>query len=97
MREVGLRTGSSPQYLNAYLNGIQFVLLALEGKLTRMGDRVSKAEVMEAMYEYHELAMRLRKRVRARAASGEPDSVLEWEADDNGEGDAGDDDSFVQR
>ncbi|MDX1611836.1 MAG: hypothetical protein R3185_05665 [Candidatus Thermoplasmatota archaeon] len=52
-----------PAYINAYLNGMQFVLLALEGKLDELEDP-SKEEVLEAMYEYHELASRMRDRTR---------------------------------
>ena len=50
-------------YLNAYLNGMQFVLLALEGRLGQLDD-VDKQDIMEIMYEYHELAMRMRERSR---------------------------------
>ena len=81
MSAAGMHVGGGAQYLNAYLNGMQFVLLALEGKLARMG-APSKDELIEAMYEYHELAMSLRERLRERVASLDPDPPAEWGTDD---------------
>lgn len=52
-----------PAYLNAYLNGMQFVLLALEGRLSDLEDP-SPAEIRDAMHEYHEMAHRMRQRSR---------------------------------
>jgi hypothetical protein len=52
-----------PEYLNAYLNGMQFVLLALEGHAEELDG--SEAEtVREFLDEYHEIAMRMRERAR---------------------------------
>ncbi|HEX9766255.1 MAG TPA: hypothetical protein VGA36_05795 [Nitriliruptorales bacterium] len=51
-------------YLNAYLNGMQFVLLALEGRLAQSSE-TTREDIMEVLYEYHELAMRMRERARS--------------------------------
>lgn len=53
----------SPEYMNAYLNGMQFVLLALEGRIEEL-DAESEEAMREALTEYHELAMRMRERAR---------------------------------
>ncbi len=49
--------------MNAYLNGMQFILLALEGRIEEL-DEDSEETMREALVEYHELAMRMRERVR---------------------------------
>lgn len=53
----------STEYMNAYLNGMQFILLALEGKIAEL-DGESEEAMREAISEYHEMAMRMRERVR---------------------------------
>lgn len=53
----------TPEYVNAYLNGIQFVLLALEGRMDDL-DEGNREVVREFLDEYHELAMRMRERSR---------------------------------
>ena len=50
-------------YMNAYLNGMQFILLALEGRLEQL-QTPSKEHITEVLYEYHELAMRMRERAQ---------------------------------
>lgn len=52
-----------PAYVNAYLNGMQFILLALEGRIQEMEDP-DKEELIAALYEYHEMASRMRDRSR---------------------------------
>lgn len=49
--------------MNAYLNGMQFILLALEGRIEQL-DAEGQEVMREAVTEYHELAMRMRERVR---------------------------------
>lgn len=49
--------------MNAYLNGMQFILLAIEGRLEEL-DGDSQDEMREVLSEYHDLAMRMRERVR---------------------------------
>ncbi len=53
----------SPEYMNAYLNGMQFILLALDGRVEKL-DEEGQEVMREALTEYHELAMRMRERVR---------------------------------
>lgn len=53
----------TPEYLNAYLNGMQFVLLALEGRMDDL-DGEDRAEMRAFLDEYHEIAMRMRERAR---------------------------------
>jgi hypothetical protein len=53
----------TPEYLNAYLNGMQFVLLAIEGRIDEFDDE--ERETLRAFLdEYHEIAMRMRERSR---------------------------------
>lgn len=52
-----------PEYLNAYLNGMQFVLLALEGHMEEF-DGAEQETVRSFLDEYHEIAMRMRERAR---------------------------------
>lgn len=52
-----------PAYLNAYLNGMQFILLALEGRLSEE-DEPGVEDLRAAMQEYHEMAHRMRQRSR---------------------------------
>lgn len=52
-----------PEYLNAYLNGMQFVLLALEGRLEQL-DEDSQETLREVLDDYHQMAMRMRDRAR---------------------------------
>lgn len=52
-----------PEYMNAYLNGMQFVLLALEGRVEEL-EGSERENVREFLDEYHELAMRIRERAR---------------------------------
>lgn len=52
-----------PEYLNAYLNGMQFLLLAIEGRLAEL-DEESAAQMREVLEEYHDMAMRMRERSR---------------------------------
>lgn len=61
MESLGGKRLGGTAYMNAYLNGMQFVLLALEGRLSD-ADEVGKDEVLALLYEYHELAMRMRER-----------------------------------
>lgn len=49
--------------MNAYLNGMQFILLALDGRVEQL-DQEGQEVMREALTEYHELAMRMRERVR---------------------------------
>lgn len=53
----------TPEYVNAYLNGMQFVLLALEGRMEEFDD-ADREIVRGFLDEYHELAMRMRERTR---------------------------------
>lgn len=53
----------TPEYLNAYVNGIQFVLLALEGRMEELDDDEREA-LRGFVDEYHELAMRMREQAR---------------------------------
>lgn len=53
----------TPEYVNAYLNGMQFVLLALEGRVEDL-DGDERAAMRAFLDEYHELAMRMRERTR---------------------------------
>lgn len=52
-----------PEYLNAYLNGMQFVLLALEGRVEQL-DEDSQETLREVLDDYHQMAMRMRDRAR---------------------------------
>ena len=52
-----------PEYLNAYLNGVQFVLLALEGRMEEL-EASDQEAIREFLDEYHELAMEMRERAR---------------------------------
>lgn len=52
----------TPEYLNAYLNGMQFVLLALEGRIDELDGE--EDELRAFLDEYHEIAMRMRERAR---------------------------------
>jgi len=47
--------------LNAYVNGMQFILLALEGRLEEETD-LDEADLRDFMDEYHQMAMRIRSR-----------------------------------
>lgn len=52
-----------PEYMNAYLNGMQFILLAIEGRLAELDDE-SEEQMREVLNEYNDLAMRMRERAR---------------------------------
>lgn len=52
-----------PEYLNAYLNGMQFILMAIQGRVEEL-DEESQETMREVLSEYHDLAMRMRERVR---------------------------------
>lgn len=54
---------ATPEYMNAYLNGMQFVLLALEGRIEDL-DGKDREDLRSFLDEYHELAMRMRERAR---------------------------------
>lgn len=54
---------AKPEYMNAYLNGMQFILMAIEGRLSEL-DPESEEEMRELLQEYHDLAMRMRERAR---------------------------------
>lgn len=53
----------SPEYMNAYLNGMQFVLMALQGRLEEL-DEESQEALQEVLHDYHEMTMRMRDRIR---------------------------------
>jgi hypothetical protein len=53
----------TPEYLNAYLNGMQFLLLAIEGRLEEL-DEESRETMREVLEEYHQMAVRMRNRAR---------------------------------
>ncbi len=55
---------AGPEYLNAYLNGMQFILMALEGRLQEELDEENLERAQRALYEYHEMAQRMRDRSR---------------------------------
>lgn len=68
VREMGGKSVSGrgmqrPEYLNAYLNGMQFVLLALEGRMDEL-DEEQQQTVRAFLEEYHALSMRMRERAR---------------------------------
>lgn len=49
--------------MNAYLNGMQFLLLALEGRVEDLeGD--DREKIREFLDEYHQMAMEMRERAR---------------------------------
>lgn len=49
--------------MNAYLNGMQFILLAIEGRMEDL-DEENREVMREVLQEYHDLSMRMRERVR---------------------------------
>lgn len=59
------RRSRDPSYLNAYANGIQFALLAIEGRLRDL-DTLDPLTLRSAIDEYHRMAMRLRARAGER-------------------------------
>lgn len=61
--DVSGRAMGRPEYVNAYLNGMQFVLLALQGRLKDL-DGDDRRVIEEFVEEYNELAMEMRERSR---------------------------------
>ncbi len=57
--------GTTPAYLDAFLQGARFALFALEGRL-RDGDEAVPAELEEALIEFHNLYKDTRNGIEAR-------------------------------